>query len=80
MRSEAFAGKVRIATAGITRFYSEGYTCWSRENLEKLFSPDWALESEEVQGLLDEWERHGMIRRVGDDHCYIEVLPDFAAS
>jgi len=79
MTSGGFARKARIVEAGIARFYSEGYTCWSRENLDKVFSPEWTVGSEEVQGLLDEWELQGMIRRVGTDNCYIEILPHFLA-
>jgi hypothetical protein len=69
--------KVKIVKAGIDRFYSEGYTRWSRVNFEKLLQPEPTPNDPRVQELLREWEKTGVIRVVGTDDCYIEILKQF---
>jgi hypothetical protein len=43
----------RVVRAGLRRFADEGYWCWTRENLEKLFHP-YSLKDPKVQQLLGE--------------------------
>ncbi len=72
-----FQKKVEIMKAGIDRFYSEGYVRWSRINFEKLLQPELTPNDPKVQELLHEWEKMGVIRVVGTDDCYIEILKQF---
>jgi hypothetical protein len=66
-----------IAKAGIDRFYSEGYVRWSRENFQRLLGHKVDIEDPCIQSALRAWEEIGVIRLVGQDDCYIEVLKPF---
>ncbi len=69
--------QIEIMKAGIERFYSEGYTRWSRINFEKVLQPGLRSNDPRVQELLREWEKTGVIRIVGTEDCYIEILKQF---
>ncbi len=57
-----------VIIAGINRFFSEGYIVWSKVNLEKLFKGD--IDNT----LLKKWESSGVIKILGDENRYIEVV------
>jgi len=62
---------------GFRRFYSEGYSVWSQEKLEKALRPreqSFALESPDVQRVLAELEAEGVIRLLREKNRYLEVL------
>ena len=65
--------KIAIATAGINRFYDEGFTKWPEEKFRVLFAGA-ALEEEEIQQALTIWEQAGAIRIKREAACFVEVL------
>ena len=62
--------KLQIAE-GIKRFFSEGYVCWSKDNLMKVFGG----ELKEIDMLLlKDWEKNGFISICYESDCYIEII------
>lgn len=54
--------------AGINRFYGEGYRIWSKKNVEYLFNGVIDMD------LLHQWDCAGVIKIIGDEDKYIEIL------
>lgn len=71
MISEIEHEKKLVITAGIKRFFSEGYVCWSEDNIKKLFGGE--LSDADMQ-LLNDWEKKGFISIKKENDCFIEVL------
>lgn len=76
-KSEDFSESLDVIKAGIERFYSEGYIKWSKKNFLKLFNEDIDINDPEIISVLEEWEKNGIIRFVGKDEVFIEVLKTF---
>ncbi|MGE3683325.1 MAG: hypothetical protein AB7G93_16495 [Bdellovibrionales bacterium] len=65
--------------AGFRRFYSEGYSKWSKDKVVAAISPAEKardINEPEVQSVLKELEKRGLIRLYFEDDCYLEVLHD----
>lgn len=68
-----------MLTAGFKRFYSEGYSRWSKEKVLAAINPigeKHSLEEVDVQAVLKQIESTGLIRLIYEDNCYLEVLHD----
>ena len=65
--------RLSIATAGLNRFYDEGFTKWSEEKLRPLFSGA-RLDESEIEERLHEWEHRGFVKRKNQTECFLEVL------
>ncbi|RUO31143.1 hypothetical protein [Aliidiomarina soli] len=61
----------QLIKSGFNRFYSEGFTKWSEENVKKIF--DGELGSDEV-GFLQSLEDKGYIKLVGEADCFVLIL------
>lgn len=70
---------LKILESGFKRFYSEGYSKWSKDNLvAAIQSVDSAknISDPEVQNILKELENKGLIILRYKQDCYLEVLHD----
>jgi hypothetical protein len=64
----------RVVRAGLRRFADEGYWCWTRENLEKLFQP-YSLKDPKAQQLLGELAATGAAEvTIENDACSLRIL------
>lgn len=64
------------AKDGLNRFYADGYTKWPKATFQKMFG-EVNIANPHIQSVLHEWEAAGLIRFVGRDDYYIEVLEQF---
>jgi hypothetical protein len=63
--------RIQLVKAGLNRFYSEGYTKWSEENLTKIFAG--VLKDDEIE-FLYMLEKKGYVELIKDADCFIRVL------
>jgi hypothetical protein len=66
-----------ILIAGFRRFYDEGYSHWSRENVFKAIQQSDSINSlddPEILAILRQLEREGYIKLNLTDSNYLEVL------
>jgi hypothetical protein len=64
----------RVVRAGLRRFADEGYWCWTRQNLEKLFHP-YSLSHPKAEQLLGELAATGAAEMtVDNDACLLRIL------
>lgn len=68
---------MQIAKAGIDRFFSEGYSQWSRDNFQKLLGPSVSVDDDRVLFTLYGWEDAGIIQFVGESETHLRVLRAF---
>lgn len=68
---------IEVVKAAIDKSYSEGYWKWTKQNLFNRFLDDVDLNDPRIQNILRKWEKDGIIRFVGKDDCYFEVLKYF---
>lgn len=64
---------------GFRRFYSEGYSKWSKDKVIAAINPSGEtrdINEPEIQNILKELEIRGLIHLKYDDDCYLEVLHD----
>jgi|GEM_PF-2897929 hypothetical protein len=76
-KGEYISKSLDVIKAGIERFYSEGYIKWSKKNFLNLFNEDIDINDPELISILQEWEKNGIIRFVGKNEVFIEVLKTF---
>ena len=67
---------LRLAQAGISRFYGEGMYCWPKATFQKIFDKV-DIEDPRIQSALRTWDEAGIIRFVKRDDCYLEALQEF---
>ncbi len=70
---------LEILASGFKRFYSEGHSKWSKALVQAAIQPAGvvrSLDEPEVQAVLKELEKMGLIRLLYKDECYLEVLRD----
>ena len=70
---------LEMLEAGFRRFYSEGYSKWSKDKVTAAINPSGdrrEINDSEVQSILKELEAKGLIRLRYEDNCYLEVLHD----
>lgn len=66
-----------LLKAGISRFYSEGFICWSKADVMGAINPRGEkhdLQEPLVQGVLKDLEAQGLIKIIGRDDFYLEIL------
>ncbi len=68
---------MQIAKAGIDRFFSEGYSQWSRDNFQKLLGTSLSVDDDRVLFTLYSWEDAGIVQFVGESETYLRVLRGF---
>lgn len=66
-----------ILRAGIDRFYSEGMTTWSKDQINRALKGVVTWDHPSVQSALRDWEERGIIRVLQTDDAYIEILHPF---
>lgn len=69
-----------IIKRGISRFYHEGFTHWTKQDLLNSFKKDVDLNDPRIQAALQSWQGEGYIRLVGDNEHYLEVYKPFPPS
>jgi len=62
--------------AGLNRFFSEGYTRWSKENFLKMFNANVNLNDFRIQLFLYKLEQKGIIKIIGRDDVFIEIIKE----
>ena len=70
---------LKMLEAGFRRFYSEGYSRWSRDKVIAAINPvgeSRTVDDPEIQNILRELENRGLILLKHDNDCYLEVLHD----
>ena len=67
-----------IVKSGIDRFFTEGFTIWSRETFQSALKLKIDINDPRIQSTLQEWEKMGVINYVGEDDSYFEVLKEFS--
>ena len=68
---------LEMLAAGFRRFYSEGYSRWSKDKVIGAINPSGefrGIDDSEVQSILKELESKGLIRLQYGNDCYLEVL------
>lgn len=71
---------LNIITRGISRFYYEGFTSWTKQDLLNSFKKDVDINDPRIQAALQSWQSEGYIRLVGDNEEYLEVYKPFPSS
>ncbi len=69
---------LRAIKARIDRFYWEGSETWSRASVEGHLRGEADINDPRVQEEFCVWEQIGVIKRVGTDDRYFEVLRPFS--
>jgi len=69
-----------IIKKGISRFYDEGFTHWTKQDLLNSFKKDVDINDPRIQVALQSWQSKGYIQLVGDDDQYLEVNKPFPSS
>ena len=64
---------IEVIAAGINRFYSEGYSDWSKDNFKKLLSETPEINGEDLVRLL---VQKGFVEYVGKDDLFVRVLKE----
>ena len=64
---------IEVIIAGINRFYSEGYSDWSKANFKKLLSEAPAIIEEDLVKILIQ---KGFVEYVGEDELFVRVLKE----
>lgn len=70
---------LKMLEAGFTRFYNEGSSKWSKNDVIAAINPigeKMEIQDPKVQNVLKELERRKLIRLVYDNDLYLEVLHD----
>lgn len=63
--------------AGLARDYFDGVRAWSKKSLEGIINPlgyHNTLQDTEIINMIKEIEDEGLIRIIGDDELYLEIL------
>ena len=69
-----------IIKRGLSRFYSEGFTHWTKQDLLNSFKKDVDINDPRIQATLQSWQSKGYIRLVGDNDQYLTVYKPFPSS
>jgi hypothetical protein len=65
---------LKVVRAGLIRFVTEGVDSWSKDGFRQLFKDAVDLDHPHIVATLKEWEEEGLIRIIGREDLYIEVL------